>query len=57
MKVHYGIARIIGRRRVFAILALKLFTPAQASSRLPSTMKCASELQPFARARSTTGPW
>ena len=46
--------RIIRRRPTLLVLALELFTLAQASSKPPSTVKCSSEAQPCPRACSTT---
>src|SRR5512142_2681211 len=57
MEVHGRIAGIIVGRRIRSVLPLKTFrAPAHASSNVPSTVKCSSEVKPFSRACSTTSP-
>src|SRR6266536_180354 len=52
-KVHRGVAGIV-RRPCFPSFGRKPFALAHASSSVPSTVKCSSEVRPFACACATT---
>src|SRR6184192_3420462 len=54
MKIHAGISGILRRRPILFVLPLKTFQAAHASSSVPSTVKCSSEVHPFSRACATT---
>ena len=55
VKIHRGIPRVVrGRRRIVGPLLLETLQTAQASSNVPSTVKCSSETKSSALATSST---